>query len=92
MAPPHQLPQISVKWGVFALNKGSKFWDCQDWSTRVCAVLGYEVKSQEGREIGPADDLIYWYIKYCSRFGTRILRSIIGIRLGCHVLSHKLYQ
>jgi len=32
--------------------------------------------------------LIYWYDKYHPSFGTRILRTIIGIRLGYYVLSH----
>ena len=36
--------------------------------------------------------LIYWYIKYHPNCGTRILRTILGIRLRCRVLSPKMYQ
>ena len=35
---------------------------------------------------------ISWYTKYHPSFGTRILHTILGIRLGCHVLSHNMYQ
>jgi len=36
--------------------------------------------------------IISWYTKYHPSCCTRILRTILGIRLGCHVLSHNMYQ
>lgn len=36
--------------------------------------------------------IIYCYIKYRPGFGARILYTMLRIKLGCHVLSHTLYQ
>ena len=35
--------------------------------------------------------IIYWYTEYHPSFGARILRIVLGIRLGCHLLSHNMY-
>lgn len=35
--------------------------------------------------------LIYRYTKYYPNFGTRIIHTILVIRLGCHVLSPNMY-
>ena len=30
--------------------------------------------------------IIYWYVKYCPSF------SLLGVRLGCYILSYNIYQ
>ena len=36
--------------------------------------------------------IISWYTKYHLSFSTKILHTILGIGLGCHVLSRNMYQ
>lgn len=36
--------------------------------------------------------IIYCYVKYHPSLSARTLPTVLGIRLGCYVLSHNMYQ